>query len=160
MSYIHLSMLQKVHSQGKGTTQLASWMPCRANHQQVGCANVLAMIAGHKPSSFLFRACCSWTAHQHEAFCCRQLCASKPPVWPQSLCLSLNIHMRLSSLNFCRLSFAGLSINPELTLTLDRPVHCSLLAGKSCELQASNSRVQLSLLAQARVAEANAMQKV
>ncbi|KAA6422089.1 MAG: hypothetical protein FRX49_07840 [Trebouxia sp. A1-2] len=32
--------------------------------------------------------------------------------------------------------------------------------GKSCELQASNSRVQLSLLAQARVAEADAMQKL
>ncbi len=46
----------------------------------------------------------------------------------------------------------------ELTVTLDRPVHRSLLAGKSCE--ASNSRVQSSLLAQARVAEADAMQKV
>ncbi|KAL0036164.1 hypothetical protein WJX79_006479 [Trebouxia sp. C0005] len=36
---------------------------------------------------------------------------------------------------------------------------CKSSAGKSCELQASNSRVQLSLLAQARVAEADAMQK-
>lgn len=36
---------------------------------------------------------------------------------------------------------------------------CKSSAGKSCELQASNSRVQSSLLAQVRVAEADAMQK-
>ena len=48
MPYIHLSMLQKVHSQGKGTTQLANWTPYHANHQQVGCANVHAMIAQAK----------------------------------------------------------------------------------------------------------------
>jgi len=52
MPYIHLSMLQKVHSQGKRTTQLASWTPCHANHQQVGCADVLAMIAGHNQAAF------------------------------------------------------------------------------------------------------------
>ncbi len=68
--------------------------------------------------------------------------------------------MQLTSLEFLSPVICKFEHEPELTVTLDRPVHRSLLAGKSYELQASNSRVQSSLLAQARVAEADAMQKV
>ncbi len=72
----------------------------------------------------------------------------------------LNVHMQLCFLEFLLPVICNFEQESELTLTLDRPVHRSLLAGKSCELQAFNSRVQLSLLSQARVAEADAMQKV